>query len=92
LVKFEKKIAFEVLDQIVIPEDKEYKTKSGITIVAFYPYIEEIKNDLIYVRGTSRSERNNRLSVCTFNSNDERDVYYEKIITALKEFSESLSQ
>lgn len=87
LVKFEKKIVFEVIDQIPIEGKKEFIC-NGLRIISYYPYIEDIKSGSIYIRSIEKSERNDRLSVAIFNSNDERDEYYLKILKALKEFSE----
>lgn len=89
LVKFDKKIAFEILEQINIDEGTSFKTNTGVTVTAYYPFIEAIKENKLYIRSTERKGYDTKLSIQHFSSNDERDIYYTKILETLKDFSQN---
>lgn len=93
LVKLNKALVFQILDQgKLLPSTFEYKASNGIHIRSAYTHIDRIaEKNRIYLRSDMKDYSGdgyfNKISTAKFISNNMRDVYYEKILSALKEFS-----
>ena len=88
LIKFEKRLAFEILEQIPIKGNFTFQAKNGIKIVAHSPHIDYlISHKHVYLRSKGRKEDDDRFSMVNFSTNEERDKHYDLVINAFKEFS-----
>ncbi len=84
LAKFEKRLCFEVLEQIPLRANFKFKASNGFEVIA---YIESCKDNKIYIRSLEEVIKNDRFTSITFNDNKERDIYHNKILKALEEAS-----
>lgn len=83
--KFDKAVAFQILEQDPNFLGKRFIASNGLTIESNPRYDTNLSSyPRIYLRG---NENSLKTSIHYFNSDNERDKFYNDVISAIDEFS-----
>lgn len=89
LIKLYKTLAFQIIEQNGFDADYRFNLNKSMISVSSYPAITLFMGELyIYLRGSNYVLDKN-VSITTFESNNQRDEYYDLILKSFKEMSDA---